>query len=106
MYAASDNNKASPLLLYSFLPLLKVYVARERAYFLRYLNTTEYDPNSYIGNVYLRKDANKVKRSPLAITAFYKEPIVAAAPNDSNDDKDSEDSNSSNSFASDIDEYY
>ncbi|THZ33444.1 hypothetical protein D6C86_01972 [Aureobasidium pullulans] len=52
---------------------LKVYVAYERAYFLRYLNATEYDPNSYVSNVYLRKDANKVKCSLLAVAAFRKE---------------------------------
>ncbi|TIA27404.1 hypothetical protein D6C78_11075 [Aureobasidium pullulans] len=78
---------------------------RKRARFLRYLDAAEYNPNSYVSNVRLRKDADKVKRSPLAITAFRKEPTVAAAPNDSDDDKDSKDSNSSNSSASDIDEY-
>ncbi|CAD0019545.1 unnamed protein product, partial [Aureobasidium pullulans] len=52
---------------------LKVRVARERAYFLYYLNAAEYDPNSYVGNVRLYKDANKVKRSLLAVAAFYKE---------------------------------
>ncbi|THV63867.1 hypothetical protein D6D29_10732 [Aureobasidium pullulans] len=52
---------------------LKVRVARERAYFLRYLNAAEYDPNSRVGNVRLRKDADKVKRSPLAVAAFYEE---------------------------------
>ncbi|THV82115.1 hypothetical protein D6D26_10283 [Aureobasidium pullulans] len=61
---------------------------RERARFLRYLNAAEYDPNSRVGNVRLYKDANKVKRSPLAIATFYKEPTVAAAPNDSNDNED------------------
>ncbi|TIA44537.1 hypothetical protein D6C77_10806 [Aureobasidium pullulans] len=70
---------------------LKVRVAYERAYFLRYLNATKYNLNSYIGNVRLYKDANKVKRSLLAVAAFYKEPTVAAAPDDSNDDKDGED---------------
>ncbi|TIA57481.1 hypothetical protein D6C76_10748 [Aureobasidium pullulans] len=67
---------------------LKVRVARERAYFLRYLDAAEYDPNSCVGNVRLRKDANKVKRSPLAVATFRKEPTVATAPDDSNDDKD------------------
>ncbi|CAD0030876.1 unnamed protein product, partial [Aureobasidium pullulans] len=52
---------------------LKVRVAYERARFLRYLNATEYNPNSYVGNVYLRKDANKVKRSLLTVITFYKE---------------------------------
>ncbi|THY37798.1 hypothetical protein D6C97_10572 [Aureobasidium pullulans] len=85
---------------------LKARVARERARFLCYLNATEYDPNSYVSNICLRKDANKVKRSLLAVAAFYEEPTVAAAPNDSNDDKDGKDSNSSDSSASDIDEYY
>ncbi|THY66865.1 hypothetical protein D6C86_10630 [Aureobasidium pullulans] len=84
---------------------LKARVARERARFLRYLDAAEYDPNSRVGNVRLRKDADKVKRSPLAVAAFRKEPTVAAAPNDSDDDKDGEDSNSSDSSASDIDEY-
>ncbi|THW81617.1 hypothetical protein D6D15_10581 [Aureobasidium pullulans] len=82
---------------------LKVRVARERAYFLYYLNAAKYDPNSYVGNVRLRKDADKVKRSLLTVTTFRKEPTVAAAPNDSNDDKDGKDSNSSDSSASDID---
>ncbi|TIA28224.1 hypothetical protein D6C78_10843 [Aureobasidium pullulans] len=63
----------------------------KRAYFLRYLDATKYDPNSYVSNVRLRKDANKVKRSLLTITTFRKEPIVAATPDDSNDDKDGED---------------
>ncbi|THZ12633.1 hypothetical protein D6C89_10757 [Aureobasidium pullulans] len=85
---------------------LKARVARERARFLRYLDAAEYDPNSYVGNVRLRKDADKVKRSPLAVTTFREEPTVAAAPNDSNDDEDGEDSNSSDSSASDIDEYH
>ncbi|THX91114.1 hypothetical protein D6D02_10631 [Aureobasidium pullulans] len=67
---------------------LKVRVARERARFLYYLNAAEYDPNSYVGNVRLYKDADKVKRSPLAVATFYEEPTVAAAPNDSNDDED------------------
>ncbi|TIA17861.1 hypothetical protein D6C83_08242 [Aureobasidium pullulans] len=71
---------------------------RERARFLRYLNAAKYDPNSYISNVYLRKDADKVKRSPLTITTFREEPTVAAAPNDSDDDKDSED-NAANATA-------
>ncbi|THZ50585.1 hypothetical protein D6C86_10626 [Aureobasidium pullulans] len=71
---------------------LKARVAYERAYFLRYLDAAEYDPNSRISNVRLRKDADKVKRSPLAVAAFREEPTVAAAPNDSNDDKDGEDS--------------
>ncbi|THX91234.1 hypothetical protein D6D03_10761 [Aureobasidium pullulans] len=84
---------------------LKVRVARERACFLYYLNAAEYDPNSYVGNVRLYKDADKVKRSPLAVATFYEEPTVAAAPNDSNDDEDGKDSNSSDSSASDIDKY-
>ncbi|TIA25186.1 hypothetical protein D6C79_10725, partial [Aureobasidium pullulans] len=84
---------------------LKARVARERARFLRYLDAAEHDPNSRVGNVRLRKDADKVKRSPLAVAAFYEEPAVAAAPDDSNDDKDGEDGNSSDSSASDIDEY-
>ncbi|THY37170.1 hypothetical protein D6C98_10802 [Aureobasidium pullulans] len=84
---------------------LKARVARERARFLRYLDAAEHDPNSRVSNVRLRKDADKVKRSPLTVTTFREEPTVAAAPNDSNDDKDGEDSNSSDSFASDIDEY-
>ncbi|TIA27699.1 hypothetical protein D6C78_11039 [Aureobasidium pullulans] len=54
---------------------LKVRVARERAYFLYYLNATEYDPNSRVGNVRLRKDANKVKRLLLAIATFRKEDL-------------------------------
>ncbi|THZ89603.1 hypothetical protein D6C83_09403, partial [Aureobasidium pullulans] len=78
---------------------------RKRAYFLYYLDAAKYNPNSYVGNVYLRKDADKVKRSLLAVAAFREEPTVAAAPDDSNDDKDGEDSNSSDSSASDIDEY-
>ncbi|THW77310.1 hypothetical protein D6D17_10349, partial [Aureobasidium pullulans] len=45
----------------------------ERARFLRYLDAAEYNSNSYVGNVRLRKDADKVKRSPLTITAFYEE---------------------------------
>ncbi|TIA27400.1 hypothetical protein D6C78_11076, partial [Aureobasidium pullulans] len=49
-------------------------------------------------NVYLRKDADKVKRSLLAIAAFREEPTVAAAPNDSNDDEDGED-NTANATA-------
>ncbi|CAD0030491.1 unnamed protein product, partial [Aureobasidium pullulans] len=52
---------------------LKVYVARERARFLYYLNATKYNPNSYVSNVRLRKDANKVKRLLLTIATFYKE---------------------------------
>ncbi|TIA56868.1 hypothetical protein D6C76_10764 [Aureobasidium pullulans] len=52
---------------------LKVRIAYERARFLRYLNAAEYDPNSYISNVYLRKDANKVKCLLLTITTFYEE---------------------------------
>ncbi|CAC9884867.1 unnamed protein product, partial [Aureobasidium pullulans] len=52
---------------------LKVRVARERTYFLRYLDAAKYDPNSYVSNVRLRKDADKVKRSLLAIATFYKE---------------------------------
>ncbi|THY37757.1 hypothetical protein D6C97_10575 [Aureobasidium pullulans] len=67
---------------------LKARVARKRAYFLYYLDAAKYDPNSYVGNVRLRKDADKVKRLPLAIAAFRKELTVAAAPNDSDDDKD------------------
>ncbi|THW31258.1 hypothetical protein D6D21_10746 [Aureobasidium pullulans] len=109
---------------------LKARVARERARFLYYLDATEYDPNSRVSNVRLRKDANKVKRSPLAVAAFREEeatksrytatkantiaarsasalePTVATAPNDSNDNKDGKDSNSSDSSASNIDEYY
>ncbi|CAD0038796.1 unnamed protein product, partial [Aureobasidium pullulans] len=85
---------------------LKARVARERARFLYYLDAAKYDPNSYVGNVCLRKDANKVKRSLLAIAAFREEFTVAVTPNDSNDDKDGKDSNSSDSSASDIDEYY
>ncbi|THX45257.1 hypothetical protein D6D08_10428 [Aureobasidium pullulans] len=85
---------------------LKARIARERAYFLRYLNAAEYDPNSRVGNVYLRKDADKVKRSLLTVTTFYEEPTVAAAPNDSDDDKDGEDINLSDFSTSDIDEYY
>ncbi|THV67975.1 hypothetical protein D6D27_10139 [Aureobasidium pullulans] len=77
---------------------LKVRIARERAYFLRYLDAAKYDPNSRVGNVRLYKDADKVKRSPLAITTFREEPTVAAAPNDSNDDKDGED-NAANASA-------
>ncbi|THY37803.1 hypothetical protein D6C97_10571, partial [Aureobasidium pullulans] len=46
---------------------------RERAYFLYYLDAAEYNPNSRVGNVRLYKDANKVKRSPLAIAAFREE---------------------------------
>ncbi|TIA27429.1 hypothetical protein D6C79_10660 [Aureobasidium pullulans] len=84
---------------------LKARVARERARFLRCLDAAEHDPNSRVGNVRLYKDADKVKRSPLAVAAFREEPAVAAAPDDSNDDKDGEDSNSSDSSASDIDEY-
>ncbi|CAD0052639.1 unnamed protein product, partial [Aureobasidium pullulans] len=49
---------------------LKVRVARKRAYFLYYLDAAKYNPNSYVGNVYLRKDADKVKRSLLAVAAF------------------------------------
>ncbi|THZ50841.1 hypothetical protein D6C86_10613 [Aureobasidium pullulans] len=82
---------------------LKARVARERARFLRYLNATEHDPNSRVGNVRLRKDANKVKRSLLAVATFREEPTVAAAPDDSNDDKDGEDSNSSDSSDSEDD---
>ncbi|THV65041.1 hypothetical protein D6D27_10415 [Aureobasidium pullulans] len=52
---------------------LKARVARERARFLYYLDAAEYDPNSYVGDVRLRKDANKVKRSLLAIAAFREE---------------------------------
>ncbi|THV67286.1 hypothetical protein D6D27_10192 [Aureobasidium pullulans] len=64
---------------------------RERARFLRYLNAAEYDPNSCVGNVRLYKDADKVKRLLLTVATFYKEPTVAATPNDSDDDKDGED---------------
>ncbi|THW03593.1 hypothetical protein D6C98_10800 [Aureobasidium pullulans] len=78
----------------------------KRAYFLYYLNATKYDPNSRVGNVRLRKDANKVKRSLLAVTTFRKEPTVAAAPDDSNNNKDGKGSNSSDSSTSNIDEYY
>ncbi|THW81368.1 hypothetical protein D6D15_10622 [Aureobasidium pullulans] len=84
---------------------LKAYIARERAYFLRYLDATKYDPNSRVSNVRLRKDANKVKRLLLTITAFYEEPTVATTPNDSDDNEDGEDSNSSDSSALDIDKY-
>ncbi|CAD0013836.1 unnamed protein product, partial [Aureobasidium pullulans] len=52
---------------------LKVRVAYERARFLYYLNAAEYDPNSYVSNVRLRKDADKVKRSLLAIATFREE---------------------------------
>ncbi|THV89199.1 hypothetical protein D6D25_09768 [Aureobasidium pullulans] len=52
---------------------LKVRVAYERARFLRYLDATKYNPNSYVGNVRLCKDANKVKRLLLAIAAFREE---------------------------------
>ncbi|CAD0047285.1 unnamed protein product [Aureobasidium pullulans] len=52
---------------------LKVRVARERARFLYYLDAAEYDPNSYVGNVRLYKDADKVKRLLLAVAAFRKE---------------------------------
>ncbi|TIA56787.1 hypothetical protein D6C76_10768, partial [Aureobasidium pullulans] len=83
----------------------KARVARERARFLRCLDAAEHDPNSRVGDVRLRKDADKVKRSPLAVAAFREEPAVAAAPDDSDDDKDGEDGNSSDSSASDIDEY-
>ncbi|KEQ80061.1 hypothetical protein M438DRAFT_339131 [Aureobasidium pullulans EXF-150] len=58
---------------------LKARVARERARFLRYLDAAEYDPNSYVGNVRLRKDADKVKRSPLTVAAFYEEVRKRAA---------------------------
>ncbi|CAD0015363.1 unnamed protein product, partial [Aureobasidium pullulans] len=49
---------------------LKVRVARKRARFLYYLDAAKYDPNSRIGNVYLYKDADKVKRLLLAIATF------------------------------------
>ncbi|THV64165.1 hypothetical protein D6D27_10525 [Aureobasidium pullulans] len=52
---------------------LKARVARKRARFLYYLNAAEHDPNSYVGNVRLRKDADKVKRSPLAVATFREE---------------------------------
>ncbi|THX67073.1 hypothetical protein D6D04_10866 [Aureobasidium pullulans] len=52
---------------------LKARVAYERARFLRYLDAAKYDPNSRVGNVYLYKDADKVKRSLLAVAAFRKE---------------------------------
>ncbi|THZ16849.1 hypothetical protein D6C90_09949 [Aureobasidium pullulans] len=52
---------------------LKARVARERARFLRYLDAAEHDPNSHVGNVRLRKDADKVKCSPLAVAAFREE---------------------------------
>ncbi|THW03538.1 hypothetical protein D6D24_10699 [Aureobasidium pullulans] len=84
---------------------LKARIARERARFLYYLDAAEYDPNSRVGNVRLYKDADKVKRSPLAVAAFREEPTVAAAPNNSDNNKDSKDSNLSDSSASDIDEY-
>ncbi|THX66885.1 hypothetical protein D6D04_10874, partial [Aureobasidium pullulans] len=54
---------------------LKVRVAYERAYFLRYLNAAEYNPNSYVGNVRLYKDADKVKRLLLIIATFRKEDL-------------------------------
>ncbi|CAD0023019.1 unnamed protein product [Aureobasidium pullulans] len=111
---------------------LKARVARERARFLRCLDAAEHDPNSRVGDVRLRKDADKVKRSPLAEATKSRraateantiaarsasaleaiamhfagfQPAVAAAPDDSDDDEDGEDGNSSDSSASDIDEY-
>ncbi|KEQ78299.1 hypothetical protein M438DRAFT_340876, partial [Aureobasidium pullulans EXF-150] len=45
----------------------------ERARFLYYLDAAKYDPNSYVSNVRLYKDADKVKRSLLAIATFYEE---------------------------------
>ncbi|KEQ78494.1 hypothetical protein M438DRAFT_340574 [Aureobasidium pullulans EXF-150] len=58
---------------------LKARVARERARFLYYLDTAEHDPNSYVGNVRLRKDADKVKRLPLTVAAFREEVRKRAA---------------------------
>ncbi|CAD0038797.1 unnamed protein product, partial [Aureobasidium pullulans] len=58
---------------------LKVRVAYKRARFLYYLDAAEYNPNSYISNVYLYKDADKVKRSLLAVATFYKEVRKRAA---------------------------
>ncbi|THZ88800.1 hypothetical protein D6C83_09418, partial [Aureobasidium pullulans] len=58
---------------------LKARVARERARFLRYLDAAEHDPNSRVGDVRLRKDADKVKRSPLAVAAFREEVRKRAA---------------------------
>ncbi|CAD0018985.1 unnamed protein product, partial [Aureobasidium pullulans] len=49
---------------------LKVRVARERAYFLRYLDATKYDPNSYVGNVRLYKDADKCYDPVLSVPAL------------------------------------
>ncbi|THY66584.1 hypothetical protein D6C87_10708 [Aureobasidium pullulans] len=91
---------------------LKVRVARERAYFLYYLDAAEYDPNSRVGNVRLRKDANKVKRSPLAIATFREEDSEddlldatnASAyrrnPSESSSDSEGNDAPSPNSAAS------
>ncbi|THY27730.1 hypothetical protein D6C99_10611 [Aureobasidium pullulans] len=47
----------------------------ERARFLRYLNATEYDPNSCVSNVRLYKYADKVKRLLLAVATFYEEDL-------------------------------
>ncbi|CAD0053995.1 unnamed protein product [Aureobasidium pullulans] len=58
---------------------LKARVARERARFLRCLDAAEHDPNSRVGDVRLRKDADKVKRSPLAVAAFREEVRKRAA---------------------------
>ncbi|TIA56870.1 hypothetical protein D6C76_10765, partial [Aureobasidium pullulans] len=49
---------------------LKVRIAYERAYFLYYLDAAKYNSNSYVSNVRLYKDANKVKRSLLTIATF------------------------------------
>ncbi|CAD0014279.1 unnamed protein product, partial [Aureobasidium pullulans] len=59
---------------------LKARVARERARFLRCLDAAEHDPNSRVGDVRLRKDADKVKRSPLAVAAFREGGAQARCP--------------------------
>ncbi|CAD0023441.1 unnamed protein product, partial [Aureobasidium pullulans] len=97
---------------------LKARVARERARFLRCLDAAEHDPNSRVGD-----DADKVKRSPLAVAAFREEVRKRAAlkhlaqrprgdrhalrwlPACVTTMRDGEDGNSSDSSASDIDEY-
>ncbi|THW59322.1 hypothetical protein D6D19_10279 [Aureobasidium pullulans] len=58
---------------------LKARVARERARFLRCLDAAEHDPFSRVGDVRLRKDADKVKRSPLGVAAFREEVRKRAA---------------------------
>ncbi|THY04078.1 hypothetical protein D6D01_10149 [Aureobasidium pullulans] len=58
---------------------LKARVVRERARFLRCLDAAEHDPSSRVGDVRLRKDADKVKRSPLAVAAFREEVRKRAA---------------------------